>query len=123
VSAVPPAVSYTFVLGQVNANNVQTVTSTGDTIQGIFRHQVAYPPGSTHARRVEQFTTERPTFADDNLFGKLQANGVTVNANAPSRGTPLWEELLLWFGPALLLGGLLAWYMRSGGASAPAGLG
>jgi cell division protease FtsH len=48
---------------------------------------------------------------------------VTVNANAPSRGTPLWEELLLWFGPALLLGGLLAWYMRSGGAVALGGLG
>ena len=32
-------------------------------------------------------------------------------------------ELLLWFGPALLFGGLLAWYMRSGGASALGGLG
>ena len=58
--------------------------------------------------QVQQFTTQRPTFADDNLFQRLQANGVTVNANAPSQGTPLWEELLLWFGPALLLGGLLA---------------
>jgi hypothetical protein len=120
---VRPAVSYTFFLGQVNANNVQAVTSTGDAIQGIFRHQVAYPPGTADARRVEQFSTQRPTFADDNLFGKLQANGVTVTANAPSQGTPLWEQLLLWFGPALLLGGLLAWWMRSGGASALGGLG
>jgi cell division protease FtsH len=123
VGAVRPAVSYTFFLGQVNANNVQTVTSTGDTIQGTFRHQVAYPPGTTDARQVQQFTTQRPTFANDNLFQRLQANGVTVNANAPSQGTPLWEELLLWFGPALLLGGLLAWYMRSGGAGALGGLG
>jgi hypothetical protein len=46
---------------------------------------------------------------------------VTVNANAPSQGTPLWEELLLWFGLALLFGGLLAWWMRSGGAGAPGG--
>ena len=84
VGAVRPAVSYTFFLGQVNANNVQAVTSTGDAIQGTFRHQVAYPP---------------------------------------SQGTPLWEQLLLWFGPALLLGGLLAWWMRSGGASALGGLG
>jgi hypothetical protein len=50
-------VSYTFFLGQVNANNVQTVTSTGDAIQGTFRHQVAYPPGTADARQVEQFTT------------------------------------------------------------------
>ena len=123
VGVARPAVSYTFFLGQVNANNVQTVTSTGDTIQGTFRHQVAYPPGTTDARQVQQFTTQRPTFADDNLFQRLQANGVTVNANAPSQGTPLWEELLLWFGPALLLGALLAWYMRGGGAGALGGLG
>ena len=48
---------------------------------------------------------------------------MTVNANAPSQGTRLCAELLLWFGPALLFGGLLAWWMRSGGASAPGGLG
>ena len=46
-----------------------------------------------------------------------------MNAKPPSQGTPLWEELLLWFGPALLFGGLLAWYMRSGGASPLGGLG
>jgi len=56
-------------------------------------------------------------------LGKLQANGVTVNANPPSQGTPLWEELLLWFGPALLFGGLLATWMRSGEAGALGGLG
>ena len=33
------------------------------------------------------------------------------------QGTPLWEELLLWFGPALLFGGLLAGLSRSGGTS------
>jgi len=74
---------------------------------------------------VQQFTTQRPTFANDDLFGKLQADGVTVNANPPSQGTPLWEELLLWFGPALLFGGLLYWYMRnsSGALGGLGGLG
>jgi FtsH-like protein len=51
MGAVRPAVSYTLFLGQVNANNVQTVTSTGDAIQGTFRHQIAYPPGSSDAGR------------------------------------------------------------------------
>jgi hypothetical protein len=32
------------------------------------------------------------TFANDDLVGKLQADGVTVNANVPSQGTPLWES-------------------------------
>src|SRR5438045_3973585 len=62
--AVRPTVSYTFFLGQVNANNVKTVTSTGDAIQGTFRHQVAYPPGSSGGRQVVQFTTQRPAFAN-----------------------------------------------------------
>src|SRR5690242_8982256 len=120
---VRPSVPYTFFLTQVNANNIQTVTSTGDTIQGTFRHQVAYPPGSAQSRQVEQFTTQRPSYANDNLFGKLQANGVTVTANPPNQGTPLWEELLLWFGPALLLWAGFAYVMRRGGAAGLGGLG
>src|SRR5690242_20280501 len=120
---VRPSVPYTFFLTQVNANNIQAVTSTGDTIQGTFRHQVAYPPGSAQTRQVEQFTTQRPSYANDNLFGKLQANGVTVTANPPNQGTPLWEDLLLWFGPALLLWAGFAYVMRRGGAAGLGGLG
>ena len=110
-------VSYTYFLTQVNSRNVQSITSTGDTIQGVFRHAIVYPPGTDGAQAVRQFSTQRPAFADDNLLLRLEATGVTVNANAPSQGTPLWEELLLWFGPALLFGGLLAGLSRSGGTS------
>jgi cell division protease FtsH len=115
-------VSYTFFLTQVDSRNVQSVTSTSDTIQGTFRHQIAYPPGTTDAHAVQQFTTQRPSFADDSLFQRLQATGVSVNAKPPSQGTPWWEELLLWFGPALLFGGVLAWWMRRGGAGGMAGM-
>jgi len=108
-------VPYTFFLTQVSSHNVGSVTATGDTIQGTFRHHVTYSPGAAAAAEpVLQFTTQRPTFADDHLFQRLQAGGVTVNAEAPSQGTPLWEDLLLWFGPALLLGGLFAGLGRSG---------
>jgi cell division protease FtsH len=112
--AARPTLSYSFFLTQVNANNVQTVTSTGDSLQGTFRHQVAYPPAtpSSQQAQVTGFTTERPTWANDNLEQKLQADGVTVTANPT--GTPLWEDLLLWFGPALLFGLLLYGWMRSG---------
>ena len=37
-----------------------------------------------------------------------------MNADAPSQGPPLWEDLLLWFGPALLLAGLLGSLKLSG---------
>ena len=108
-------VPYTFFLTQVSSHNVGSVTATGDAIQGTFRHQVTYSPaGAAAAVPVLQFTTQRPSFADDHLFQRLQASGVTVNAEPPSQGTPLWEDLLLWFGPALLLGGLFAGLGRSG---------
>ena len=102
-AAAGTTVSYSFFETQVKANNVQTITSTANTIQGTFRHQVGYSPATSGSQQtqVQQFTTERPTFANDNLFGELQANGVTINANNPNQGTPLWEELLLWFGPAM----------------------
>ena len=116
-------VSYSFFLTQVNAGNVQSVTATGNTIQGTFKHQVAYQPGTAQTQPVQQFATERPTFAADNLFQKLQATGVTVNAEPPNQGTPLWEDLLLWFGPALLMGGLLALLWRSGRMSGLTGMG
>jgi hypothetical protein len=115
-AAAGTTVSYSFFETQVKANNVQTITSTANTIQGTFRHQVGYSSGTSGSQQtqVQQFTTERPTFANDNLFGELQANGVSINANNPNQGTPLWEELLLWFGPAILFFALWYWWMRSG---------
>src|SRR6185437_3693138 len=43
----PPArerVSYTFFLTQVDAGNVQAITSTADTIEGAFKKKVSYTP-------------------------------------------------------------------------------
>jgi cell division protease FtsH len=114
-------VSYTFFWTQVNANNVQDITSTGDTIQGDFKKQVAYPTGSTNPTQVVRFTTQRPTFANDGLFQKLQANGVQVNAKSPDQAAPLWEQVLVGFGPTLLFVGLLVWFWRR--SSAGGGLG
>ena len=123
----PPArerVSYTFFLTQVDAGNVQAITSTADTIEGAFKKKVSYTPEAASgnaAVQVDRFTTQRPSFADDDLFRKLQANGVPVNANNPDQPTPLWEQILVGFGPTLLLVGLLVWFWRR--ASAGGGLG
>jgi len=102
-------VSYTFFLTQVDADNVREITSTGDTVEGVFQRQVAYPPGAGSDALVERFTTERPSFAADDLFRKLQENGVQVNARPPDRPPPLWRQALLGFGPTLLFVGLLVW--------------
>ena len=107
-------ISYTFFATQVRSGNVASVTSTGDKIVGTFRHKVTYPARVKDAPQVQSFVTQRPAFANDDLLQELQATGATVTANPPSTGTPLWEELLLWFGPALLFAGVLASLKKSG---------
>jgi cell division protease FtsH len=117
-------VSYTFFLTQVQTANVADITSTGDTIEGSFAKKVAYTPaGSKDSEQVDRFTTQRPSFADDNLFAQLQANGVPVNANPPDAPAPLWQQLLVGFGPALLIIGLFVWMLRRGAAAAAGGIG
>src|SRR3954447_17306386 len=114
------AVSYTFFLTQVQAVNVSEITSTGDTIEGQFGKKVAYTPsGETKSAEVERFTTQRPSFADDNLFAQLQSNKVPVNANPPDAPVPIWQQLLVGFGPTILLVGLFYFISRR----AAAGLG
>ncbi|MGY1625137.1 ATP-dependent zinc metalloprotease FtsH [Geodermatophilus sp. SYSU D00965] len=113
-------VSYTFFTQQLDAGNVQTVTSTADTIQGEFTEEVTYPPGSEDPEKVDLFTTERPSFATDDLLGTLEAKGVTVNANPPDAAAPLWQRLLLGFAPTLLLVGLLLWIARRSASGAGA---
>jgi cell division protease FtsH len=99
-----PAVSYTFFLSQVSVSNVEAITSTGETIEGTFKKPVSYtPPEGSGAQEVSRFTTQRPTFASDNLFQQLQSTGVPINANPPDAGPPLWQQLLFGFGPTLLL--------------------
>jgi cell division protease FtsH len=128
----PPArtsVSYTFFLSQVQAANVSEITSTADKIEGTFAKKVSYTPsGETKAEEVDRFTTQRPSFADDNLFAQLQANNVPVNANPPDAPAPIWQQLLVGFGPTLLLVGLLVWFARRaasglGGGGALGGFG
>src|SRR5689334_13661288 len=112
----PPArtaVSYTFFTTQVTANNVSEITSTGDTIEGTFRKKTSYTPsGETKAEEVDRFKTQRPSFADDRLFAQLQGNNVPVNANPPDAPAPIWQQVLVGFGPTILLVGLLIWVSR-----------
>jgi cell division protease FtsH len=122
----PPSrtdVSYSFFTDQLDADNVATVTSTADTIQGDFTKVVDYPPGSKDAAPVDLFTTQRPSFATDDLLGTLEAKGVTVNATDPDAAPPLWQQIFVGFGPTLLFVGLLLWFLRRRAASGLGGLG
>jgi cell division protease FtsH len=112
-------VPYSFFYSQVRADNVSEVTSTEDTITGTFTHEVSYPPGQADATKVVTFSTQRPSFSDDPLVQQLIAKGVTIKAEPQS--TPLWQQLLIGFGPPLLFILLLVWFLRRAAAMSGAG--
>jgi cell division protease FtsH len=101
---------------QVAADNVVTVTTTGDAITGVTKTAVAEPGTGTKATH---FTTQHPSFANDSLETLLEQHGVVINAKPENPPLPFWEQLLLSFGPTLLIvGGLLYLIRRSASAGA-----
>lgn len=97
-------IPYTFFIQQLDEGNVASITSTGDTIQGTFETEVADPEDTAEEPvTFTLFETERPTFAEDDLFERLQANDVVVNAEPADAPAPIWQQILFGFGPTLLL--------------------
>jgi cell division protease FtsH len=114
-------IPYNVFLDQLNGGNVASITATGDSITGIAKKAVSGGSGQPSATN---FSTERPTFATDNLEATLIANKVSILAEPPNPPTPLWETLLLSFGPALLLVfGLIYLLRRSASALSGGGSG
>ena len=100
-------------INQVEAGNVDEISSRGTTIQGTFEAEVKYPPSGDDAKRSKHFSTEIPVFANtDALSDLLQENNVTVNAKPTEEGRSFLQNLLLGFGPTLLLIGIFLWFVR-----------
>jgi cell division protease FtsH len=108
-----------FFLQQVRADNVVSITSTVSEVQGTFA-RATKPIGTSTAST--RFVTEIPSFADTNQLSRLlQQHGVVVNAKPLDNGGPLWERLLLGFGPTIVLLLLLIWLFRRMSGSRTAG--
>ena len=105
-------VSYTQFRAEVDAGNVEEVTSVGSAIEGRFALAVAPEAGAEAATR---FVTERPSLGDDKVIEVLLAKGVTVNARSLTRQVPFWQNLLFGFGPTVLLVGIFVTMFRKGG--------
>jgi cell division protease FtsH len=93
-------IPYDVFVQQVMADNVTSVTSTSDAIAGTTTKPVTAGSGQGSATN---FSTQRPSFANDDLLGLLESHKVTIDALNPNPPTPLWQTLLLSFGPVLLL--------------------
>jgi len=66
-----------YFVSAVQAGRVASIASTGDTIQGTFKVAVRYPAQNPQAPLTTLFTTEVPTFWNDNeLTALLQAHKV-----------------------------------------------
>jgi cell division protease FtsH len=112
---------YTLFRTQVQAGNVSTVNAVEDALTGKFRKPVRYPAGDK-GKDVREFGTHRPSFADDNLFQLLASKNVEVTARAPA-GPSLLTQILIGFGPTLLLVGLFIVLARRATAGGAGGLG
>ena len=108
-----------FFLEQVRSGNVVSVTSNAAELQGDFKLATKPSGGSTASTK---FVTEIPEFANTNQLSLLlQKHGVVVNAEPIDNGGPLWESLLLGFGPTIVLLLLLVWLFRRMSGSRTAG--
>jgi len=106
---------------QVAADNVVSVTTTGDAITGVTKTPVKESPTSTVS--ATHFTTQHPSFANDSLELLLEQHGVTINAKPENPPPPFWQTLLFSFGPTLLIViAVLYLIRRAAGAGGAGGL-
>ncbi|ANW17847.1 ATP-dependent zinc metalloprotease FtsH [Streptomyces clavuligerus] len=109
-----PTVSYTEFSKQVTAGNVSKIYSKGDAIQGQLKQKAPLPGEKGD---YTKFTTQRPAFADDNLWGELTAQKVTVTAEPVVQQRSFLTNLLIALAPMLLLVLLWVFIARRMGAA------
>jgi cell division protease FtsH len=111
-----PQVPYQpFFVNQVNANNVQEISSTGDSIEGTLKADATYtPPNGDKPVKVDKdFKTEVPSFIDHNsVTTLLTEHGVVINAQPPDSGRSVLGTIILGFLPTILLIGFFIWLIR-----------
>ncbi|MCL2768700.1 MAG: ATP-dependent zinc metalloprotease FtsH [Solirubrobacterales bacterium] len=117
-------VSFTpFFVGEVEGGHVKSISSKGNTIEGTFTDKLRYPPSDTKATPSKLFATEVPSFWNGSqLSALLREKHVEVNATSTTTSQSLLAELLLGFGPTLLIVGLFILLARRA-AAAGGGLG
>ncbi len=106
-----------YFLERVKGDQIASIASKGDTIEGQFKTKLTYP--NAKATPTKKFSTEVPTFWNgDQLSALLQEKGVQIKAESTTSSPSLLAELLLGFGPTLLLVGLFVLFARRAAAGA-----
>jgi cell division protease FtsH len=103
-------VPYTEFRTQVANRNVTEVFARGDSIEGELKKAVPLP--GQQERTYQQFTTERPTFASDDLLTELMNGGATVRATPIVQQRGFLANLLISLAPLLLLVAFYGWMFK-----------
>jgi cell division protease FtsH len=106
----PTMVPYTEFKAQVANKNVAEVFARGNTIQGSLKK--AAPEAGQKDRTYVKFTTERPTFASDDLLSELTASNASVRATPLVQQRGFFGNLLISLAPFLLLGAFYVWMFK-----------
>jgi cell division protease FtsH len=102
-----------FFLQQVQSGQVKVISTKGDTIEGTLKAKVHYPAHDKKAPTTKLFATQVPSFwSGSQLTALLKEQGVTINAKSTTQSRSLLAELLLGFGPTLLIVGLFVLLAR-----------
>jgi cell division protease FtsH len=110
-------------LADVQAGQVKSISSKGDTIQGTFTAKLRYPASDKKATPTTLFATQVPSFWNGSqLSALLQSKNVQINAQPTTTSQSVLVELLLGFGPTLLIVGLFVLLARRA-AKAGGGMG
>ncbi len=108
------AVSYSTFLDEIDRDNVESVSSTGETIQATLREEIQDPDNDGISSNLIE--TERPTFAQDDLLAVLRQQGIPVSAEDPDF-VPVWQQIVFGFGPTLFILWLFIYMFRRAGSA------
>ncbi|MGI5950886.1 MAG: ATP-dependent metallopeptidase FtsH/Yme1/Tma family protein, partial [Brooklawnia sp.] len=103
-------IPYTEFVQQVQNENISEIYAKGDTIEGRLRN--SQPAPGDDQGNYSQFITERPTWATDDLFDELIAQGTRVSATSVVEKPNTLANVLLSFLPLILLFAFFRWSFR-----------
>lgn len=122
----PAAIPYTEFKAQVTDKNVAEVFARANTIEGALKKEAPLPgqpaDKGQEVRKYQKFTTERPTFAADDLLAELTATGAMVRATPLVQQRGVLTNLLISVAPFLLLVGFYVWMFKRQKAAMGGGL-
>ncbi len=105
-----PEISYSTFRNQLQAGNVERVVVKGNRLTGTLKEPAMRASAEGDSTRYEKFATYLPSFGDEKLMDRLEANGVEV-VTEPQSDFP-WTLVLIGLLPVLLIFGIGYIFLR-----------